>query len=757
LRAATDPSLKRQQLPLSLRLSAHGAAFSLILEQWLRPLTVPLMALAAYAALGMMGALALLPGVVRVAVLAALCLWFILASLRAARATRAPDLRARLRRLEQASQLPAGSLLLHVDTPADQNLAQAYWQRAIARLPKLAALPWPRRAQLWQDRFGLAPLLILLLIAAPFVGGNKSLEQLQASLSPWPTSLDSVQISAVIRPPRYTDLPPQPLLLRGGGRANVSAVTGSDMLITVSGQNGTLKLGDVVLRKNGASSAGVLPLRKAGRYKLTSGLRTIATMDVTLRADGAPVMAFVGAPKITASQSLDVRYTYGDDYGLKAAVLVATDGRFADAQMLPKPGGVQGTAQVYRDLTPSRFAGQNVQLFLVGIDAQGNKAASAPLRFTLPERSFTHPVAQKIVGVRKGLFVPEPNFASISSALDLMSRQLDSYKGDLTVFAALRMIRHRLARPNAATQVESSAGMLWQAALDLDGAGATLQALRAAMENLQQAMRDGKNVDAAMAALQQQLAAFMAKQAQELQNNPDAAAQAVQPEDIAQMLAEMQAQLAAGDRASAAEMLKQLQQMMENMQSSRGGTPQQQAARAALQALRGLSMRQQGLMNETAAANITSAIVGADQLQQDTQKLAQAQKQLQEQLQGLPLRGNKALDGAGAAMGEAAGQLRDGASRQALRNQGKAMNNLRDAMAQLQQQAGGQGARGLRSTMIDPLGRYNGAAQGPEYKLPGAAERQQLQEIRRLLQARAADPARSAAERAYILRLLQQF
>ncbi len=750
-----------KQLPLAIRLSAQGAALSLRCEALLRPLCAPLMALFFWAALGMTGAFGLLPGGLRVALLAALVAWLLLTLFKAVRTSQPADVRARLRRLEQAAHLPAGSLLLHVDTPTDKNTGQAYWQRALAQLPRLTALPWPRPASFWQDRFGLTPLLLLLVVAAVLIGGRQSFDHLQRAFSPWPTSLDAVQISAVVRPPRYTDLPPQPVLLRGGAQANIEAMSGSDMLITVAGYDGALKLGDVPLRKTMASSsAGVVPLENSGTYKLTSGLRTIATIAVQLHRDGAPVMVFTGPPKVTASGALDIRYSFSDDYGLKAAAIVATDGRTADAQLLPAPQDTVGTAQAYRDFAASRFAGKTIQLFLVGIDRQGNKGASAPLKYTLPERSFTHPVAQQIIGVRKGLFEPDPNFSSISAALDVISRRLDGFRGDLTIFASLRMIRHRLARPNAATQIESSAGMLWQTALDLDGANAPQQALRDAMEKLQQAMQSGKNVEAALAALQQKLAAYLAQQPAATAQNAASNAQTIRQEDLAAMLAEMQARLAAGDTGSAQELLQQLQQLMENLQSS-GGTPQQQAAQQALQRLRGLAMRQQGLMGETAATNITSAIVGADQLQQDIEKLAREQKRLQEQLQAMPMRGNKALAGAGTAMGEAAGQLRAGSARQALSNQGKAMNNLRDAMAQLQQQAsgqtGGQGAPGQRRAMLDPLGRFNGGNLGPEYKIPDGASRQQLQEIRRLLQERAADPQRSAAERAYILRLLQQF
>jgi hypothetical protein len=749
-----DPQARLQRLPLPLRLSAHGAALSLWLEQFLAALMPPILVLLGYGALAMAGVIAELPGWLRVMILAALLLWLIWRSIQAIRASKIADVRARVRRLEQAAQVPAGSLLLHLDQPIDGKTDHPLWQRAIAHIPQLQALPWPRLAPLWRARPFAAALLLLALCAGALIGGKQAFVHIEQAFSPWPTSLADVQISAVLRPPRYTDAPPQPVLMRAGSRNDVMAIAGSDVLITITGVRGTVSLADVTvpLQRDGRSHAGAVALTKSGVYKLKNGWRTIATLDVRLRADGAPQVFFTRKPTITSSQSLDVGYRFVDDYGLTSLSLVATDGRFAEVQLLPKSQGPEGIAQAWRDFTPGRFAGKTVQLYLVGFDAQRHAGTSAPMDFALPERIFAHPVAQQIIGVRKGLFEPAPNFRSISSGLDQIAQRLESYDGNLTIFSALRMIHYRLLRPEADTQVDSSAGILWQAALDLDGAG-TQAALREAFEAAQRAMREGQNMPAALAALQRQLAKYMQENAQKSQSGE---AQSVSNDDVAQMMNEMQARINAGDTASAEAMLEQLQQMMENMRNGSAGSAEAQAAQKALQQLRGISARQQGVMAQTAATNITSAIVGADQLQQDLQQLSQAQQQLQNQLREVQSR-SAALSEAGAGMQDASSNLREGAARQALTAQGRAMNGLRDAMAQLQQQANGKGAGGGKRSLFDPLGRYNGGNLGPEYKLPTSADRQQAQEIRKLLQLRAADPSRSAAERAYILRLLKQF
>lgn len=750
---SADPQTRLQQLPWSLRVSARGAAASLWLEQFLHATAKPLLALIVYMALGLTGVIALLPGAVRVMMLAALLVWIGICAARAIGRIGTADVRSRLRRLEQAAHMPAGRLLLHVDAPHDGNNDHPFWQRATAQVPPLTSLPWPRLSLLWRKQSGVAALLLLMLCAAPLIGGRHSFSFLQQAFSPWPTSLEAVQISAMIRPPRYTDLPPEPHLLRGGSKIMVSAIADSDLLITVTGARGTLTLADAPLQiqRDGNSYAATVPLKKSGLYKLKNGWRTLATLDVQLRADGAPQLFFIAKPKITNTQSLDISYRYVDDYGLKSLAIVATDGRFAEAQLLPNPQGADGNAQAWRDFTPGRFAGKAVQLYLVGFDAQGHAGTSAPVAFVMPERVFTHATAQQIIGVRKGLFETEPHFGSISTGLDQIARNPASYDGNLTVFATLRMIRYRLMQHNADTQIDSSAGMLWQAALDLDGAHSEA-ALREAFEAAQRAVRDGMNVENALAALQQQLAKYAQQNAPSSGNE----AQAISQNDIAHMLQEIQARQAAGDSAAAQAMLQALQAMMENMQQGNGSSAQAQAAQKALQQLRGLSARQQGVMGETAATNITSAIVGADQLQEDLQRLASDQQKLQSELRAVQ-GASKALGEADAGMQDATAKLRRGAARQALLAQGRAMNGLRDAMAALQKQASGKGAAARQRSLFDPLGRFNGGTLGPEYKLPSAANRQQAEEIRKILQNRAADPTRSAAERAYILRLLKQF
>ncbi|WP_425459747.1 DUF4175 family protein [Hankyongella ginsenosidimutans] len=71
----------------------------------------------------------------------------------------------------------------------------------------------------------------------------------------------------------------------------------------------------------------------------------------------------------------------------------------------------------------------------------------------------------------------------------------------------------------------------------------------------------------------------------------------------------------------------------------------------------------------------------------------------------------------------------------------------------------GRGGAGTRRSKqgVDPLGRASGQAIGPEFRLPSEQERRAIEDLRRLLEQRAADPGRSADERAYYQRLLKRF
>ena len=126
-----------------------------------------------------------------------------------------------------------------------------------------------------------------------------------------------------------------------------------------------------------------------------------------------------------------------------------------------------------------------------------------------------------------------------------------------------------------------------------------------------------------------------------------------------------------------------------------------------------------------------------------------------------------ALNSALQAMQQAAARLAEGNRTAGMTSQQQALRALAEAREELQArqraQAGGQaGPGGMRGAggmpgALDPLGRPSGTNAGQEFRLPTQDQRRKLQELRQTLENRAADPARSAAERDYYQRLLKRF
>jgi hypothetical protein len=151
------------------------------------------------------------------------------------------------------------------------------------------------------------------------------------------------------------------------------------------------------------------------------------------------------------------------------------------------------------------------------------------------------------------------------------------------------------------------------------------------------------------------------------------------------------------------------------------------------------------------------------QRQGEIERAAQA---VERQAAAAGLQPPKGMAEARKAMAEAQAALAAGRQGEAMMAQERAVSALGQAAEAMEgqakalaQAAGGAMAAqpGASGSGIDPLGRPgSGFGQGA-VKLPDGDQMRRVQAIRRLLEERASDPARSAEERAYYLRLLKRF
>ncbi|MEK9662747.1 MAG: DUF4175 family protein, partial [Alphaproteobacteria bacterium] len=108
--------------------------------------------------------------------------------------------------------------------------------------------------------------------------------------------------------------------------------------------------------------------------------------------------------------ALKIEYSAQDDYGI--ADVVARLSRPA-AEATPRDGVMElplpltgrnmrdGGTATFHDLTAHPWAGLDVEIVLEARDAIDQTGRSDTLTVTLPERKFTHPVAQEVIDQRK--------------------------------------------------------------------------------------------------------------------------------------------------------------------------------------------------------------------------------------------------------------------------------------------------------------------------------------------------------------------
>jgi uncharacterized protein (TIGR02302 family) len=765
-----------------IRLHVYLARAVMLVEKLLMTCRVPLFALALFAIAGLFGLPQLLPGLLRVGLLLALLCWFGW-TLYQARDRLRSSVQQAVRRVEQESAIPVGALSALADQPANNTTleAQALWAVALSRLQKYVThLRWvmPRVDVERFDSRGFSAVLLMAAVAGILISDKSVTTRLSQAFSPWPTTLEGIELTAWVRPPDYTGLPPRQIQLSVGGATEIEAPANSRLVLTATGSEKHFrligpKLDNREMSVNRLAEFNV-PLAH-GAYKLRLGdLRPVSSFKVRITKDGTPVIMFDGKIRTSLTQALDMKYKAQDDYGVTAVFLATVKDKKAVAVPLADPPQGQSiSGKAFKDLTPSRYAGEKVALRLVALDAAGNYGVSAPVMMTLPERRFTHAIARQVIAARKQVWADPAKLEKPAARLDAISRAPQAFNDDLTIFAALRRSVWQLRSRQAWNDIDAITDFQWEIALDLEAqkTGKDMAALREKFEKLMSQMQKGGDNQKLMDQMLQEMAQYMASKAMAPDSSGgmmDEMSQAMSAQVLDQLLQELQERMAAGDTEGARRAMEALQSLLENAKFGMGSSGGQGGGQAGnnplMQALGGAIRQQQQLMTQSRAAGASEGESGAPSEQM--QSLSQSQGALASQLQ----RAQQMAKAAGAssqslakaerAMRQAQQALERGDVQSAVRAQAEALSGLASARQEAANQARQQGdgnAQGQLPKGADPLGRQNGGANGPELPLPSASERQRLQQIRALLEERAADPARPESERAYILRLLRRF
>ncbi|HEY5338147.1 MAG TPA: DUF4175 family protein, partial [Rhizomicrobium sp.] len=526
-------------------------------------------------------------------------------------------------------------------------------------------------------------------------------------------------------------------------------------------------------------------LRADERVFVRAGGRTLGNWQIKVIPDAPPRIAFSEPPSQTKQSALKLAFTASDDYGVVSVRALIRPLRAKSKGVLaidlPLDASAKTVTQTaYRDLTENPFAGLPVEITLEAKDGAGQIAISKPMKFTLPARVFTDPLARALVEQRQNLSVDAPHARPVAAAtinaLTLAPEQFYPDEGQ-RLYLILRGIYWALENTHDASDIVRVQDMLWQTAMALDGNGAASAAeqLRAIQQLLTQALAQGASqevIDALMQRYQEAMQRYleaMAKNAQAPNAQTSQNAQVITQDDIDKLLKMIQQLAQSGSREAAAQMLAMLQNLLENMQMSQGSGGGGQGDKATSDAIQGLSDlmgRQRNLMDKTYRQGQDAG----DPKDGGAAGLAQQQGKLRDDLNKLlgtlGKKGGpsaKALGDAGKSMGDAQGQLGsksfDGA-RQSEQDALEAMRKGAGALAKTLLEQSGQNGQNGKAGNEDPLGREQGARggiAGSGVKIPDKDSLQRARDILEELRKRAGERGRPKEELDYLDRLLKEF
>ncbi|GER07417.1 hypothetical protein JCM17843_17270 [Kordiimonadales bacterium JCM 17843] len=524
--------------------------------------------------------------------------------------------------------------------------------------------------------------------------------------------------------------------------------------------------------------------------EIRQGGRSRALWPLALVPDQPPSISFAATPTQSRRQAMRLTYVVNDDYGVTDASLTLVplpegaqasgtpgDDRLEIALRGAQTRGEAASLVVYEDLTAHPFAGRLVTAVLSATDAAGQTGKSDALVFRLPERVFSHPVAKELVAIRKDMLVSPARASKETDRIDRVSRDLDAYDGDLTVFAALRSAYWRMNSDSSRKAVAEVGEILWETALRLEDGQMSLatRSLRDALDQFEEALEGGEDsldqATAALEAMMQQFLSQMARQQSEtapMRTDGTQRMQVVGSDMLQQMIRQMRDLAAAGEMDAAKAMLDQLRDIMENASANSMTAEDYErmmAASRAAEALEGLSEDQRTLLNQTSRQTLVNRLRekngqpqgGFDSLGVQQQGLGQ---RLNDILQGLGDGGMEApggLEQAMQAMEDAGRALSEQSGPGAIRGQAEAVRALDEAKGALEQMLEQAMQQMPSGNGLDPLGRPQPGMNTRGFELPDILDARQVERILEELRQRISNPDLSDEERQYLRRLLRRF
>ncbi|MFT3729428.1 MAG: DUF4175 family protein [Terricaulis sp.] len=644
-----------QQLARETQRAKHR----LMLERGLRAGLVLLFALGAWAAFALYGGQEALPLLAQSLTAAAALVVFAWLAWRAKRAWRAPTEDEARARLAQDSEVDVGAFDTLRDQPAHyDDFSVALWrrerERAAERVERVrVGPPRPRLDEL--DKYKARYVLAALLIGGVVVANSNAPDRLSRAFLPDPGPLlgdQELAVEAWVTPADYTHAGPVSLSDRVG--QIVQTPPSVDATVRLTGPTGAPKLvfdgkgghreTRFVRAADGAWEAH-LALPGAGDLKIVR-FHTRAVWHMAPTPDAAPTSAFAAPVALLPHERAQIRWRATDDFGVRRLLVRIRPVNPPEGLLradpvdteIDTPAGdprdAQGQSEI--DLAPHPYAGMDVYVQVVAVDALGQEGASAPQRVTLPEKVFLQPLARAAIEIRRHILTdrrayrPAPHRDvktmpagdivvgnarievrdySINPAIErapegvkhaarlldaLTMEPQDGYFRDLAVFLGLRLARSELDTARDIGDTALAADTLWRTALraEYGGAADARTALEQAQRDLAQALAEHappERIQQLMQALRDATQRYMQALVQQAlrngtrENAEDTQEQtSISQQDIQQMLDQVQQLSAQGRTQEAQALLQRLNEILQNMSVKLGqdGSGDQQGQNA---------------------------------------------------------------------------------------------------------------------------------------------------------------------------------
>lgn len=518
------------------------------------------------------------------------------------------------RRLEETSKLhhrPLTAIEDKLANPEEHN-ARTLWSRgksrALATVHKLKT-PLPRPILATQDPMALRVLAVLIVIIGAIVAGPAWKERIHLGLNPLYGTLDKKvdkSITIWVTPPQYT-AQDQVILQGRGNHKDVLAIPDGSVIkaqvtrgigqpyVVVGEHKMPMKQSD---EKNWSYEFPLTPeYATAETIEIRQmGLRR-AAVPFHFVEDKPPEISLMEEPQTIDKGQIQLSLKVKDDYSVDDLVVHMR----LDDTMKDKPLGadfedkraVVSAPNTEMDLKPiydlawHPWAGLPVVFEITAIDHKKQLAKLPPIHVTLPERTFQHPTARKLITMRKRL-IRTPEVAAQNVAQELFDILVTpgSYNGHPVVFLSLKTMSSRLVYDPSIKSIRDIIAQLWDTAIQIEDGNMAMAArdMRNAQRNLEQVLSNPnatqEEINRALDEFREAMANYFQEMVREMQKQmaegetmmvpPEMLAGVLNPQDLQNFLDELTAQAMSGDKDAARELLSKLQQMMDSMNPGNG-------------------------------------------------------------------------------------------------------------------------------------------------------------------------------------------